>query len=777
MSPAFRLWILAAFFTLGIVAGSRSTPSWMIVGVGSLGIVLLIVAWISHKRSSREPFPVLTGPTSALVLLGVAFVGAASTSARLASMHSSLLANTRGPVEIAGMVRADPVKSADATRLLIAVDRLDGAPSSGLVEIRLYKDPKEIRLGDRVQLGAMIKPVDETDEFERRKVFRSITTTGTAFTSVRVKQRSSSPLLRFAEKVRTDMRHMAVSSLGQRRAGLLLGITIGDETLIPDKSIQEFRASGLSHLTAVSGANVAMVLASALWLMHMARVSRWARTITSMVVLLMFALVTRWEPSVMRASLVAGAALVSFFFGRRTLALNSLALAYLLLLAVDPLLAWSVGFQLSFAATAGILVLGEPLSAWLRNILSPVMANAVAVTVSAQAAVTPLLVWHFGQLSTLSLPANVLAFPLVAPATILGFAGAAVGAIWGKGGEAILWVAGPWLRGLEWVAHVFGSSSYATVKVNDGVEVLRLILLYGLAASMVLFVQGHRRAFKLVMVACIAAWMSSFVGPVAGHPSPKAMRITFFDVGQGDAALIETPSGARVLVDGGASDSGVATDLRRAGIDRLDLVVISHGHADHVDGLAEVVEKVAVRKIWYPGTIQGIPSALTRRALIAPEEGTIATFEDLRIEVLAPSPELVEAAGGEELSEPSAAEGSSINDASLVLKMSYGASCALFTGDIEEAGQAELVEEDLDSLQCQVLKVPHHGSARLDERFVEAVDAEVVSISVGRNDYGHPTKTALSMFERTGSKILRTDLNSDAVVELDRHGGFIIRDP
>lgn len=777
MTAAGRLWVLAAFFTLGIFAGSRSRLSWLVVPVGGLGLVLVILAWMSHRGSSVEPFPALKGRTSALVLVGVAVIGAASTSARLGAMHSSLLASVRGPVEVVGVVRADPLKNGRSTRLLLDVERLDGSPSSGLAEIRLYKDPKGIRLGDRVELGALLKPIDAAVDAERRKLFRSITSTGTAFTDVRVEQRSSNQLLRFAERVRIDMRRMAVASLGQRRAGLLLGITIGDESLISAKSIEDFRASGLSHLTAVSGANVAMVLASVLWLMQMARVSRWARAVTSLVVLFLFTLVTRWEPSVMRASLVAGATVTSFFFGRRTFALNSLALAYLVLLAVDPLLAWSVGFQLSFAATAGILLLGEPLSAWLRKVLPKVVAGAVGVTLSAQAAVTPLLVWHFGQLSTLSLPANVLAFPLVAPATILGFAGAGVGAVWSAGGRAILWLAGPFLRGLEFVAHTFGSQAYSTVKVNDAVELIRLMLLYGLITSMVLFIKGHRKAFKLVLVVCISAWMSTFVAPVAGHPSPKAMRITFFDVGQGDAALIETPSGARVLVDGGSSDSDVATDLRRSGIDRLDLVVISHGHADHVDGLEDVVEKVAVRTIWYPGAIQGIPPALRRRALIAPEEGTIATLGDLRVEVLGPSRELVDAAGGDVPWELSTGEGSPINDASLVLKVSFGAGCALFTGDIEEAGQAELVEEDLNSLPCQVLKAPHHGSARLDEVFVKAVDAEIVSISVGRNDYGHPTKTALKMFQRGGARILRTDLNGDTVIELDRTGQSVVHDP
>lgn len=776
MTAAARLWVLAAFFTLGIFAGSRFTALWLIGSAGGLGLILLILAWISHQRSPSRPFPSLNGSTAAFVLVGVTLIGAASTSVRVASMQtSSLMMN--GPLDVEGVVRGDPVKSGRSERLLVDVERVDGKASSGLVEIRLYEDPNGIKLGDRVKVGALLRPLDATDDLERRKLFRSITATGSAFSAVRVEQRSSNQLLRFAERVRIDMRRMAVASLGQRRAGLLLGITIGDESLIPEQSIEEFRASGLSHLTAVSGANVAMVLASALWLLQMAHASRWTRAVMSLVVLVLFTLVTRWEPSVMRASLVAGATVTSFFFGRRTLALNSLALAYLLLLAVDPLLAWSVGFQLSFAATAGILLLGEPLSAWLRKALPAVIASAVAVTLTAQAAVTPLLVWHFGQLSTVSLPANVLAFPLVAPATILGFAGAGVGAVWNAGGRAIFWVAGPFLRGLEFVAHTFGSKPYSTIRVNDGVEVIRLMLLYGLAVSLVLFIRGHRKAFKLVLVVCISAWMTSFVAPVAGHSSPKAMRITFFDVGQGDAALIETPAGARVLVDGGSTDSDVATDLRRAGIDRLDLVVISHGHADHVEGLEDVVDKIAVGTIWYPGVSQGIPSVLLQRALVAPEEGTVWVLGDLSVEVLAPSRELVEAAGGDAPEGSTTAEGSPINDASLVLKVSFGAGCVLFTGDIEEAGQAELVEDDQESLQCQVLKAPHHGSARLDAGFVNAVGAKVVSISVGRNDYGHPTKTALKLFERGGAQILRTDLGGDHVLELDRAGRYFVRDP
>ncbi|MGH2706764.1 MAG: ComEC/Rec2 family competence protein, partial [Actinomycetota bacterium] len=252
---------------------------------------------------------------------------------------------------------------------------------------------------------------------------------------------------------------------------------------------------------------------------------------------------------------------------------------------------------------------------------------------------------------------------------------------------------------------------------------------------------------------------------------------TFFDVGQGDAALVESPGGARVLVDGGPDPEALSSTLRRRRPRSLDLVAFSHPHADHVMGLASVLARFPVSAAIDPGVPSVFTDGMARRAPEDASAGDRFRVADLTIDVLGPDSDLRASAISYLGAPAGGGEGSSVNDASLVLRFGWGSDCALFPGDLEEEGQRRLLERWRRAVACTILKAPHHGSAHLLPEFVTAVDPELVTVSVGRrNEYGHPTRRALSIFERAGARVLRTDHLGDIVLEMDERGRVAVRE-
>jgi competence protein ComEC len=311
------------------------------------------------------------------------------------------------------------------------------------------------------------------------------------------------------------------------------------------------------------------------------------------------------------------------------------------------------------------------------------------------------------------------------------------------------------------VAHAFASVPNAAVLVELGVA--QILIAYLLVVGIALWLARARRLARWAVVLALCIWILGLIPP--GTSAPEGLRATFFDVGQGDAALVESPAGARVLIDGGPDPQFLAEALRRRGIRRLDLVALSHFHLDHVNGVPAVLESLDARMLVDPGVPDPLVNRLFRsRPPDASQEGDRFVIGDLVIDVLGPSRELRDLAALPSPDSGSGDEDSSLNNASLVLRVSWDGSCILFTGDLEETAQQALVDDHSPSIRCTILKAPHHGSPRIDQDFVEAVDAEFVVISVGRNDYGHPSRTALSLFEQEGGEILRTDRKGDVVL-------------
>ena len=413
---------------VGILSGERAGAS-----PARLALVIGIVAFVSALATRR---------TLGFVLLCVAATcaGSALTSRALDGLeHSPLAASVER--RDGGLIDAtlvdDPVADRFSTRVLARVhwlrpehagavrhsggDRTIAIDASGDAAGRLGV----LQAGDEVRLVGYFRPLDP---FEARLRWRHAVGAFAAHDLTAVRG-ARSPLLRVANALRARVLagHQAVP---EPQRALIAGFLLGDTGDLPDPIVDDFRASGLSHLVAVSGENVAFVLILAGPMLR--RLPRFARLAGGLAVLLVFGTMTRWEPSVLRACAMASCSLLALGLGRPTAGLRALALAASVLLLADPFLLHSVGFQLSCAASVGIAVLGPPIA---RTVPGPRwLRESLGVTTGAQIAVAPILVAVFDGVPLVAIPANLVAAPLVGPLTITGLVGGVVGGFFGGHG-------------------------------------------------------------------------------------------------------------------------------------------------------------------------------------------------------------------------------------------------------------------------------------------------------------------------------------------------------
>ncbi len=533
---------------------------------------------------------------------------------------------------------------------------------------------------------------------------------------------SPSPIVRLGQALR-DRVMTRLEPLDDSKA-LLAGFLIGDTSGLDDIDVMAMRRAGLSHFTAVSGSNVALFLGLLAVVVGPLGIGPKRRAVVGLIGLPIYAAATRFEPSVMRATVMAAVVLVGRLFGLALEAWQLLSVAVVGLLLLDPRLASDIGFQLSVAATAGVLVGARwPVGSgrWRR---------AVAVTIGAQIAVAPLLIMGFGQVPLLSPLVNLMAAPLVSAATVIGAVG--VGAV-----DPLIGIA----AGLSGIVLDLarGVSSWPQMGVLG---------LIGIGALWAFFARFRSLRGLVAMVAALV-FVVGFVGPASSLPDTG---VVVLDVGQGDSILISGGDGRLALVDGGPDQVHLIEKMGEYRVRGIELVVLTHVHADHAAGLLGLVGRIPIGHVWAIADHHRTPASdslfarLGEARVPISEPGVGQRWELGRVTLTVLGP-LRRYAGP--------------NDESIVVMVSGPSRSMLLTGDIEAIAQ-----DELGPIRADVLKVPHHGGATSDAGWLNDVGAGLAVISVGENDFGHPADWVVSTLEESGAVVKRTDLEGDVVVEL-----------
>lgn len=563
---------------------------------------------------------------------------------------------------------------------------------------------------------------------------------------------------RTAVAMRKGLRQ-SISGLHPNTGALVAGLAIGDESDSPPELTEAMLRSGLSHLTAVSGGNVAIIVVVVLGATALMRLPMPARIVIALVALGFFVILVRPQPSVLRASVMGAVVLAGMLTGGKRAGPAVLSTAVLLLMVLSPHLAVAWGFSLSVAATAGLILIAPWVRTWLDSwVLTrswpPIIRTALSITGAAQLATLPLLVAMGGAVGWVALPANVLAMPAVVPVTIFGLLAALCAPLVASVGELFAWLAAP---GAWWISHIaFLTSALPGARLPWPGGWIAALALAPVGAAF--WFARHRLGLAAAITASLlVVW--TLAPPERRNWPPADWLMVTCDVGQGDAHVVNLGSGAGIVIDTGPDPALMDRCLRDLDIQVIPALILSHYHADHVGGLTGAlrdrrVDAVFTSPLAEPADqVEGVHHVLGDLSHAALTYGDVRTIGPLTWQVLWPR-RIIEA-------------GSRPNNASVVLLITIAGRNLLFTGDIEPEAQRAMLTQ-LAPLHLDVVKVPHHGSRFQLPDLPMRTRGRIAIFSVGAdNRYGHPAEQTLFDWQRTGALIGRTDEHGDIAVTAD----------
>ena len=785
-------WFAAAWLT-GILAGTFADLPWF-AALAALGIPLAAGVALRDRRIA------LTGIGIALAVTA----GIVRVASHDDTPPTDAVAHWNDGVDmrIRGVVRDDPDRGDTSQRFVIDAREIERAgvwiPASGGVQVHAALLPEYVA-GDIVQLeGALESPprlerFDYAGHLERRGI-QSVM----SFPSARAIGHDDLPWYR---ETMLDVRRALAGGLGlsmaEPQASLARGILLGERSALPGDVEDDLNATSTSHMVVVSGQNIVLVTAFVTAMFAML-LGRRRALVASVVIVLAYATLVGWSPPVMRATIMGLLLVLAQTSGRRTNGATSILAAAALMTALAPSIVRDVSFQLSFAATAAIVYLAAPVHHLALNVTGRTLRidemprwtraalfEPFGITVAAVLATAPLMALHFGTASLVALPANMLVVPLF-PLMLLASLIAAVGGCLSLGHLAFGLPAQLMLS--YWLALASALASLPSAAPAIGWFSTPMVLaVYASLASAVLVLLRRPAPMALVSYApsALVNWRRvlsygriaaplAIVALSAGFvlwPSPRPrLDVTVLEVGQGDSILIETPSGADILIDGGPGPAVLrALADEMPWHDRsLDLVVLTHPQTDHATGMIDVLERYDVRRVATghtraDGALQeALDDAIATEGLRAVSLTAGDRFDlgdGVVLEVLSPR----------ENFEPS----TSMNDAGLVLRLSWNDVSFLFAADIERATEDALVASGPD-LRSTVLKVPHHGSATSSSRaFLDAVQPSVSVVSAGQdNQFGHPDPDVVARLDDYGP-VYQTGVHGSVRLRTDGHRVWI----
>ena len=770
------LTALAAAWVAGLLLGQHAA---LPVEALALWCVAGAALWSAAAWRARRRGRIAVGCAAALLLAAGVLWGDRASQDDPAATLSPLFVEEQ--VTLRGVVLTDPERDGTAYRFqfgelqresdgdwqpVVGRIQVTAQPSANMTRTRTAP---HLRYGDRLTFTGGVESPPVFDDFDYRDYLARQGIGAVArFPALTLDaEGAGSPLLRRVYALRATLSESLQRSLPEPASALARSLLLGQRRGLPDEVRQDFIETGTSHLLAISGLHVAILLGAALALGRMLfGGARWA-LLLALVAVWTYAMVSGMSPSVTRAALMGSVFLLGRALGREGASLPALAAAAAAMTALDPRLLANVSFQLSFTAVMGLLLLAPPIEARLFRVASRVTdaeganaalgratASATAAGIAATLGTLPLVALVFERVSYLGIPATLLALPALPLALAASGVSAVAGAVWMPLGIATGWLAWAPLSYLLAVASAAARFPGGLLELGG----MTPVMVWGYYALLVGAAYGLRRlrddddsstptgprplrpaggrlrwAALATLLACAVVWTAAVTAP------DGRLTVTFLDVGQGDAIFIQTPSGKQLLIDGGPDPEALQRELGRVMPfwDRsLDLIILTHPDADHLNGLVSVLERYEVALVAETGVESGSAQyaswqALAGRAktetVIAFAGQELSTGDGVVISVLNP-PEDVPAWTPDLR-----------NNSGVTLRVSYGEVSFLLPADIHRYTEEVLVASGT-TLGATVLKAAHHGSATSSSQaFLNAVQPEVVVVSAGLdNKFGHP---------------------------------------
>ena len=778
---------LASAWLMGLyIASLVSIAPWL---PGVIGLLCFLVALVLVQRFHTQP-----EQASLLRLVSTLLIFFAAGVWRYRLAEPTLLPgplaalNDGKPVSLRGVVVNYPTAKDRTTELHVAVsarDLADGwAPSRGLVLVQVPSF-YEYHYGDELEFrGTLRTPGAPTAAFYRDWLARQGIHSTMSYASIRVlAHHRGNALLALLYAIRLRTHQFIASALPEPQAALLSGILLGSDEGIPRTLMDQFGRAGTAHIIAISGFNIALVSA-ALVKVSSRFLQRYVALAVSVAAIAVYAILVGAEPPVVRAAIMGGLAALALIVGHQADALTSLFASAWFMTLARPFLLWDISFQISFAASLGLILYGGRLASLVTAALARVtslrtaervvalLSDTVLTTVAAQILVLPILAYYFGGVSPLGLLANLLVLPVQPAIVYLGGSAAMLGQFLRPVGILLSWAVWVPLTYTIRVTETIGG--WIGNQASSQTASAASVLVYYSVLAILSFVVSRRqhlveRARSLVgqpqvrrgMLVILVALLCLVWSGVASLPSP-VLRVSFLDVGQGDAILIQTPSGQRLLIDGGPSPAQLLAALGRRlpfWDRRIDLVLCTHAHDDHLRGLLAVTDRYHVRTVIRGTTDSTSAISLAWQARLREQEIDALTVSD---------PICIDLGDGLNLQVWPLTQA---DGPCLLAWLSGPTAQFLFTGDLEAESILSLAR-DGTTLASTVLKVPHHGSAQgLDSPLLDAVQPQLAVISVGAdNRFGHPAPSTLELLAARAIPTLRTDLSGDIEVTVDAQG-------
>ncbi len=774
------LFYLGLAWLLGIAGASLLTPPISVLAAMAIPCVGTLLMW------PRDRIPRLAALCSLALLAGL-------TRATLIGPprdpnHVMAFKDTGTPVTITGIVDSEPELRDTFQQLRIraksitidAETSFQPREARGLLLARVARYPAH-HYGERLSLtGQLVTPpvfenFDYRDYLARQDIYVVMN-----YPRVRVLSTDEgSPFWQTLYALRQHLSSIIEHLISEPYASLLKAILLGDRNGIPAPLYAQFRSTGTSHVIVISGSNIA-VLCGFLLAATTRLAGRRIALYVSLLGIAAYVMLAGADAPVIRAAIMGGLYVIALRFGRRAEVRTSLIMAAVLMTMVNPAWFRDPGFQLSFSATAGLIwlapLLENILTAWLSRVrgiaglISGLLGDGLTVTFAAQLATLPVVVYHFGRISLVSLFTNILIVPVQPLIMLSGALALLFGTIWLPVGQVIGWFV--WLP-LAWMVMCVESTAHISsrleIGVRDALDVAGIALGAMLIVAILYLVLHNRSQSTLTNVSGTlkrlrtSTQMSLTTAVMLVLPALAAninlpdgrLHIAFLNVGQGDAIFITTPHGCQILVDGGPAPSVVLAALGQhmPFWDRtLDMVVNTHPESDHLAGLLGVLDRYQVKQVVIPpvetkSTLYATWQTALRQAnvstTLAKSGMRINTSDSVVIETLHPSTD---------------GHYKRLNDHSLVLRITLGRISFLLTGDITSEVEQELLRR-YPGLSAAVFKVPHHGSSTSsDAAFLRAVQPRIAVLSVAaENSLNLPAAEVLQRYQEIGIPVVRTD--------------------